>query len=66
MTDVITFRPKRSKRELQHAFGNLSKKLNELIDRELADSGARDWRQVLQGLRPAVPDHAYEQCLTPE
>ena len=36
MREIITFRPKRPKRQLYAAFGNVSKKLNELVERELS------------------------------
>ena len=66
MTDVISFRPKRAKRDLQRALGNLSEKINDLIERELARQDAADWRVVLQRTRPAVNDDNYAQCLRPE
>jgi hypothetical protein len=66
MTEIITFRPKREKRALQLAFGNLSEKLNELIERELARDDAGDWRVVLDRPRPAVSEDSYAQCLKPE
>lgn len=66
MTNVITFRPKRPKRELQQAFGNVSEKLNALIERELAEQGPLDWRMVLQRPRPRVTEKDYAPCLTPE
>ena len=66
MTDLVSFRAKRPKRELQRAFGNVSRKLNELIERELSNSGEADWRDVLTRERPAVSDEDYEKCLRPE
>ena len=36
MRETITFRPRRPKRQLQEAFGNVSEKLNELVERELS------------------------------
>lgn len=66
MTDVITFRPKRPKRELQRSFGNLSEKINELIERELAAQAPSDWRQILHRPRPRVTDEDYARCLKPE
>lgn len=66
MTDLVSFRPKRPKRELQRAFGNVSRKLNELIERELSKSGAVDWRDVLARERPIVSDKEYDKCLCPE
>jgi hypothetical protein len=62
MHETITFRPKRAKRQLQEAFGNLSKMLNELVERDLSHSLPPDWREVLK--RPAPK--AYELCLRPE
>ena len=66
MTDLVSFRPKRSKRELQRAFGNVSRKLNELIERELSNSTSADWREVLTRERPVVSDKEYDKCLRPE
>jgi hypothetical protein len=66
MTELVSFRPKRSKRELQQAFGNVSRKLNELIERELAKDRLADWREVLKRKRPLVSDDDYAKCLRPE
>jgi hypothetical protein len=66
MTDIITFRPRRQKRELQETFGNLSEKLNDLIERELQSQPRGDWRTILQRDRPAIADAEYEACLQPE
>ncbi len=49
MRETITFRPRRTKRQLQEAFGNVSEKLNELVERELSHSPPPDWREVLSG-----------------
>jgi hypothetical protein len=65
MTDVITFRPRRPKQALQRRFGNVSEKLNDLLEHELARE-ATDWRVVLDQKRPRVSDDAYAQCLKPE
>ena len=54
------------KRELQQAFGNVSRKLNELIERELAKAQPADWRDVLKRKRPLVSDEDYAKCLRPE
>ncbi len=66
MRETITFRPKRPKRQLQDAFGNLSQKLNELVERELGQGPPRDWREVLKRPAPAATARAYELCLRPE
>jgi hypothetical protein len=66
MTELVSFRPNRAKRELRQAFGNVSRKLNELIERELARPGPADWRDVLKRTRPIVPDAAYTKCLRPQ
>jgi hypothetical protein len=66
MTDLVSFRPKRPKQELQRAFGNVSRKLNELIERELSTSRPVDWRDVLKRERPLISDKEYEKCLQPE
>jgi len=66
MTELVSFRPIRPKRELQQAFGNVSRKLNQLIERELAKPGPADWREVLKRERPRVSDEDYVKCLRPE
>jgi hypothetical protein len=66
MTELVSFRPARPKRELQHAFGNVSRKLKEMIERELAKPGPPDWREVLKRNRPLVSDEDYVKCLRPE
>jgi hypothetical protein len=66
MTELVSFRPSRPKRELRQAFGNVSRKVNELIERELARPGPADWRDVLKRQRPVVPDKDYAKCLRPE
>jgi hypothetical protein len=66
MTELISFRPSRPKRELQEAFGNVSRKLNELIERELTRGDPADWRDVLKRERLIVSDEAYAKCLRPE
>ena len=44
----------------------MSRKVNELIERELAKPGPADWRDVLQRKRPIVADKDYDKCLRPE
>lgn len=66
MPNSITFRPRRRKRELKAAWGNVTAKLNELIERELSGQQPRDWREVLERAAPKVTDQAYAQCLKPE
>jgi hypothetical protein len=66
MTDVITFRPKRPKRDLRRAFGNVSEKINDLIEREMAHAQIVDWRAVLDRERPTITDEEYARCLQPE
>jgi hypothetical protein len=66
MRETITFRPRRSKRQLQEAFGNVSEKLNELVERELSPATTPDWREVLKRPAPAADPKAYELCLRPE
>jgi hypothetical protein len=66
MTELVSFRTRRPKRELQQAFGNVSRKLNELIERELARSTPSDWREVLERERPIITDEQYAKCLRPE
>jgi hypothetical protein len=66
MTELVSFRPSRPKRELRQAFGNVSRKINELIERELAQPGPADWRDVLERHRPIVSDEDYAKCLRPE
>ena len=66
MRETITFRPRRTKRQLQEAFGNVSEKLNELVERELSNSPPPDWREVLKRTAPVVDSKAYDLCLRPE
>ena len=66
MRETITFRPRRTKRQLQEAFGNVSEKLNELVERELSRSPPPDWRVVLKRPAPVADPKAYELCLRPE
>jgi hypothetical protein len=66
MRETITFRPRRPKAQLQAAFGNVSEKLNELVERELSLSPPPDWREVLKRPAPTVDRKAYELCLRPE
>ena len=66
MREIITFRPKRPKRQLYAAFGNVSKKLNELVERELSLAPPPDWREVLKRPAPVAAQRAYELCLRPE
>ena len=66
MRETITFRPRRSKRQLQEAFGNVSEKLNELVERELSLAPPPDWRDVLKRRAPVPDPKAYELCLRPE
>jgi len=67
MTETITFRSRIPKRELQKRFGNVSEKINSLLEREL--SGERvpqDWRDALKTPGPKITDEQWEQCLQPE
>ncbi|PWU21055.1 MAG: hypothetical protein C5B50_02595 [Verrucomicrobia bacterium] len=66
MRETITFRPSRPKSQIQDAFGNISEKLNELIEHELASGGPPDWRDVLKRAAPVADANAYELCLRPE
>ena len=66
MRETITFRPRRPKKQLQAAFGNVSEKLNELVERELALMPPPDWRDVLKRPAPLAPRSAYGLCLRPE
>jgi hypothetical protein len=66
-TEVITFRSPHSKRELRRRFGNVSKGLNNLIQRELGGQQPRDWREILdRPAGPRVPDKIYDLCMRPE
>jgi hypothetical protein len=51
---------------LRAACGNLSEKLKELLERELALTPPPDWRDVLKRPAPAANPRAYERCLKPE
>ena len=66
MRETITFRPKRPRIQLKAAFGNVSEKLNELIERELSLAPPPDWRDVLKRPAPLASQKAYELCLRPE
>jgi hypothetical protein len=66
MRETITFRPRRSKRQLQEASGSQSEKLNELVERELSLAPPPDWRKELKRPAPAADPKAYELCLSPE
>ena len=66
MRDTITFRPRRPKGQLQAAFGNVSEKLNELVERELAQVPPPDWRDILKRPAPVASQQTYELCLRPE
>lgn len=65
MANVITFRSRRRKRELRAAWGNVSGKLNELIERELHRAPG-DWRDILKRARPKVSATDFQRCLAPE
>jgi hypothetical protein len=66
MTELVSFRPNRPKHGFKQAFGNVSRKINELIERELAKPSHPDWRDMLKRKRPVLPDEDYTQCLRPE
>lgn len=66
MAENVTFRPKRPKAELKRAFGNVSRKINELLDEALARAKAPEWSDVLKGERPRITDEQWERCLRPE
>ena len=65
-TEVITFRSPHSQRELRRKFGNVSQRLNDLIQRELGGHEPRDWREILERPAPVVSDAIFELCLKPE
>jgi hypothetical protein len=68
VTEHISIRPRRPglKAELaRKAKPNINAWLNDLIERELA-AQPKDWREILDGERPAASDEAFEQCLKPE
>ena len=63
--EALTIRPRHSKAKLRLALGkNLSSRINDLIDYELAQGG--DWRDILKGPRPAITDEQFESCLRAE
>jgi hypothetical protein len=66
MRETITFRPRRPRRQLQEAFGNVSEKLNQLVERELSLAPLPDWREVLKRPAPVADPKAYELCLRRE
>ena len=64
MAETVSFRPKRSKQDLQRAFGNVSRKLNELIERDFQP--VTDWRDILRQPRPELTDEEFDQWMRPE
>jgi hypothetical protein len=63
--EALTIRPRHSKHKLRLAMGeNLSSRINDLIDYDLAQSG--DWRDILKGPRPAITEEQFEACMTLE
>jgi hypothetical protein len=65
-TEVITFRSPHSKRELRKRFGNVSKGLNNLIQREIGGQQTRDWREILDRPAPKVSKKVFDRCMMPE
>jgi hypothetical protein len=64
----ISIRPRRPglKAELaRKAKPNVNAWLNDLIERELA-AQPNDWREILNGERPAASEEAFQQFLKPE
>lgn len=67
MTEMVSFRSKISKRELEHRFGNVSEKINLLLRREMdAPAEPRRWSDALQPDNPTVSDKDYTRCLQSE
>jgi hypothetical protein len=66
MRQAITFRSRRTKRQLREAFGNANEKLNELLERELSHALPPDWREVLKRPAPVPAPKAYNMCLRAE
>ncbi len=66
MRETVTFSPKCSKSLSRAKFGNLSEKLNELVEHELSLGPPPDWREVLSRSAPPASREAYELCLRPE
>ena len=67
MAENVTFRPKRPKAELKRAFGNVSRKINELLEQALvAANPVSEWSDVLKSDRPRITDEQWERCLRPE
>jgi len=56
----------KARHSLHKSFGNVSEKLNELVERELSHSPPPDWRGVLKRPAPAADPKAYDLCLRPE
>ena len=65
MTEIISFRPKRSKREIKEAFGNVTAKLNELIERELAAKAKppTHWTDILKRTPAPCDPEKYEEVM---
>ena len=67
MAENMTFRPKRPKAELKRAFGNVSRKINELLDQALAtENPVPKWSDALKSERPTITNEQWERCLRPE
>lgn len=63
-SEIVSFRCSRSRRELKAKFGNVSRKLNELVEREFANSPRkRHWSEILDRPRPVVPDKVWKRIL---
>jgi hypothetical protein len=62
----VRFSKPGTKRKLQEqARPNPNAWLSQLVERELGGESG-DWRDILKGDRPSMPDDIYESCLKPE
>ncbi|MHC1766074.1 MAG: hypothetical protein AB9869_17530 [Verrucomicrobiia bacterium] len=67
MAENVTFRPNRPKAELKRAFGNIRRKINELLDEALTRANpVPEWSDVLKSERPTITNEEWERCLRPE
>ncbi len=65
-TEIISFRCVRSKRELKRKFGNVSRRLNALVEREFAGEPRGHWSEILERPAPKISRKDFARCMIPE
>lgn len=60
--EIISFRSSRTKAELKQKFGNVSRRINELVEREFPDEPKRTWTEILDRPRPKISKKEFERC----